>query len=396
MTPACRHYPLCGGCQILEIDYPSQLRLKEEEVRRHFSAWPGIILHPAVPSPEVAGYRHKVQLPFGNSPPGTPPAVALGCYAAGTHAVVDQTECLVQEPSLSRAAWAVRDWAVAHAVPIYREEDGSGWLRHLLLRRGARTGEVLLALVANGPGSPTPERLDDLVVRCRAALAAGPEGSTLAGVVQDNNTGRTNVVLGRDERVLWGRGHLVENLGPFAFEVGISTFFQVNPHQTPRLYDLAVDALPSGRPVLDLYCGIGTLTLWASRRASEVVGVEENPAAVESARRAAAANSVRNASFLAGDAAEALSTLAAEASRPGGRRFAGALVDPPRKGLDPSVRASLARLGLNRLVYVSCHPATLARDAKALGPRFKLVSITPVDMFPHTKHIECVAVFEVV
>lgn len=365
-------------------------------MRRHFAGLPGAAVHSAVPSPLTAGYRHKVQLPFAieaiESPgPGRRRSVALGCFEAGSHHVVDQRECLVQEPGLSQAAWAVRDWAVAHHVPIYREDSGSGWLRHLLLRRGAATGEVLLGLVTNGFGAPPPAQIDDLVARLQAALAAAPGGSRLVGVVQNHNSARTNVVLGREERVLWGRDALEERLGPFRFPVGVSTFFQVNPAQTPRLYDLAVEALPAGVPALDLYCGLGTLTLWASRRASEIVGIEENPASVEAARRAAADNSVANASFLSGDVAEVLSGVGAA---PSGRPFDSALVDPPRKGLEPAVRDSLLRLGLGKLVYVSCYPATLARDAAALAPGYRLIQVTPVDMFPHTRHIECVAVFE--
>ena len=180
LTDQCRHFPRCGGCQILDQAYADQLRGKQDEVRRHFAAWPGLRIDPVLPSPATEGYRHKVQLPFAalapalESPaPGRPGAVALGCYEAGSHQVVDQRECLVQEPGLSRVAWAVREWAAAHRVPIYREEDGSGWLRHLLLRRGAATGEVLLGLVTAGAGAPPPAQLDDLVARCRAALAGG-------------------------------------------------------------------------------------------------------------------------------------------------------------------------------------------------------------------------------
>lgn len=365
-------------------------------MRRHFSDWPGLSVHAVLPSPRTSGYRHKVQLPFGleRPAPGQRRAVALGCFEAGSHRVVDQVECLVQEPGLSRTAWAVREWVVANAVPVYREESGEGWLRHLLLRRGAATGEAILGLVTNGSGGLPPGQLEDLVARCRRALAAGPEGGELVGVVQNTNTRRDNVVLGREERLLWGRDHLRERLGPYLFSVGVSTFFQVNPHQSPRLYDIAVEALPAGKPALDLYCGIGAITLWASRRASEVVGVEENPAAVESARAAARENAVSNVSFLSGDASALVADLAAEASRPGGRRFAGAIVDPPRKGLEPPVREALARMGLERLVYVSCYPATLARDARALSGAFRLREVTPVDMFPHTRHVECVAVFD--
>lgn len=380
------------------MPYEAQLVLKEEEVRRHFAPWPDLPISAVLPSPKVEGYRHKVQLPFGieRPAPGMARSVALGCFEAGSHHVVDQDECLVQEPGLSRVAWAVRDWVVANDVPIYREQTGEGWLRHLLLRRGASTGEVLLGLVTNGHGAPPPHQVEDLVGRCKEALDEAPGESGLVGVVQNNNSARTNVVLGKEEKTLWGRDYLREEVGPFAFPVGVSTFFQVNPFQTPRLYDLAVNALPEGEAVLDLYCGTGSIALWASRRAAEVVGVEENPASVEAARRAASDNAVTNATFVAGDVSAALAAIADEAAQGAGRRFAGAIVDPPRKGLEPAVRETLGRMGLKRLVYVSCYPATLARDAKALEGSFRLLSIAPVDMFPHTRHVECVAVFDAV
>ncbi|MEO6097800.1 MAG: 23S rRNA (uracil(1939)-C(5))-methyltransferase RlmD [Fibrobacteria bacterium] len=420
----CSHFPVCGGCQILDQDYPAQLRMKEEELRRHFPAaeWPDLHIEPVLPSPRTEGYRHKVQLPFGLEKQGLSLTVTVGCYAAGSHVVVDQSECLVQEPGLSRIAWAVRDWAIANQVPVYREDTRVGWLRHLLLRKGAGTGEILLGLVTNGPGAGPRDLLPDLLSRCRAALAfsgegpdgqspggqgpggqgpggQGPRGGELVGIVQNLNAERTNVVLGGEERLWWGRPHLNEKLGPFLFPVGMSTFFQVNPFQTPRLYDLAAEAIPAGSRALDLYSGIGTIALWASRRAGSVLGIEENPASVQAAVKAAADNGAANARFLAADVAKALEQPARyleEAGLPGDAIASAdaVIVDPPRKGLEAPVREALSRLRPRRLVYVSCFPPTLARDARALSGSLRLVSIAPVDMFPHTRHVECVAVFD--
>jgi 23S rRNA (uracil1939-C5)-methyltransferase len=413
MLRSCRHFPACGGCQILDLEYAEQLAAKEEEVRRHFSDWPSLPIEPILPCLTIYGYRHKVQLPFGLDGRGrewkdmkrkalgsNAPAVlaTIGCFAAGSHVVVDQDECLVQDEGLSQAAWAVRDWANAHAVPVYREDTGEGWLRHLLLRKGAGTGEILLGLVTNGPGSGPQELLPDLVQRIQAALAKDPSaGNQLVGVVQSLNTERTNVVLGREERLLWGRAHLKEILGTFTFSVGVSTFFQVNPFQTPRLYDLALAGIPAGAAVLDLYSGIGSIALWVSRRAGSVLGIEENPAAVEAARSAAEENGVANAEFLAADVADVLINGAAilrDGLRFDEHKFQAAVVDPPRKGLEAGVRDALCKLGLSRIIYVSCFPPTLARDARAMAGSYRLTSLTPVDMFPHTRHVECVAVFE--
>jgi 23S rRNA (uracil1939-C5)-methyltransferase len=398
--PVCRHFPACGGCQTLDRDYAVQLADKHAGLVRLFAEWPHVPIDPVLPSPRTEGYRHKVQLPFGFAP-GAPGHPTVGCYAAGSHEVIDQDECRVQEPSLSRAAWAVRDWAAAHRLPIYREGKGTGWLRHLLLRRGAGTGEILLGLVTNGAGikSFDPRALlPDLLARVRTAIAAGPEGGELIGVLQSVNAQRTNVVLGGEEILWWGRPELRENLGPFAFRAGLSAFLQVNPYQAPRLYDLAVAAVPDGARVLDLYCGVGTISLWAARKAASVIGVEENPAAVAAARKAAAENGIGNARFLAADAGEVLRG----AARPGPEDGIGPgepaaadviLADPPRKGLEEKAREALRVSGASRLVYVSCHPASLARDARALAGAWRLEALRPVDLFPHTRHVECVAVF---
>lgn len=400
--PSCKHFPACGGCQILDRDYPDQLAAKHAEIALHFADWPGLRIDPVLPSPRSEGYRHKVQLPFGFAPPGAGgKGPTIGCYAAGSHAVVDQEECLVQEPSLSRTAWAVREWAAAHRLPIYREETGTGWLRHLLLRKGAGTGEILLGLVTNGRAIKSFDPrglLPDLVERCRAAIADGPEGGDLIGIVQSVNERRTNVVLGGEEIVWWGRPGMRESMGPFTFDAGLSTFLQVNPWQTPRLYDLAIAPIPDGAAVLDLYSGIGTIALWASRKARSVVGIEENPAAVAAARRSASANAVGNAAFLAADVGAALTApegfLAAAGLPPDAISGAEAIiVDPPRKGLEQNVREALALAKASHLVYVSCYPATLARDARALAGSWKLSAISPADLFPHTRHVECVAAF---
>lgn len=398
--PACLHFPACGGCQTLDREYAAQLADKLEALRGRFAAWPDLPIDPVLPSPRAEGYRHKVQLPFGFAP-GSPGRPTVGCYAAGSHAVIDQAECRVQEPSLSRAAWAVRDWAAAHRLPIYREETGTGWLRHLLLRKGAGTGEILLGLVTNGAAikSFDPRSLlPDLRERVQAAIAAGPEGGKLAGIVQSVNARRTNVVLGDEEILWWGRPELRETLGPFVFRAGLSAFLQVNPYQTPRLYDLAVAALPDGARVLDLYCGVGTIALWAARKAASVIGVEENPAAVAAAKRAAAENGIGNARFLAADADEILGDPSRarpeDGIDPADIAAADAiLADPPRKGLGEKAREALMRSRASRFVYVSCHPASLARDARALEGAWRLEALKPVDLFPHTRHVECVAVF---
>lgn len=381
----CRHEGRCGGCQDLSLPYDEQIAAKQEAMRALFSGFRGCEVLPILPSPRSEGYRHKVQLPFGASPDRSRLPL-LGCYAEGSHAVVDQEECFVQDPALTRAAHAVREWARRGRIPVYDERTGSGFLRHVLLRKGLATGEILVGLVANGRRPPHYRTLLKPLLQALSKALPGEDGH-LVGIVQDVNTRDTNVVLGGLEEPWWGRSWLKELIGSHSYHVELSTFFQVNPYQTPRLYQAAAERIPEGGKVLDAYCGMGTIALWLSGRSREVVGVEENPASVEAARRAAKANGVSNVRFQRADASEALPRLVGEG-------FDSVVVDPPRKGLGEGALEALAGCRARRIVYVSCDPSSLARDARALAPGWRLVSVQPVDMFPHTRHVENVALLE--
>ncbi len=384
----CRHFPLCGGCQSLDIPYVKQLERKHQTLRELFRDFPEADIANVLESPSPYDYRHKVQLPFAVLREGKHLVPSLGCYAAGSHQVVDQRECHVQDPALSRLVWAVRDWARKERIPVYDERTGQGFLRHVLLRKGFGTGEILLGLVANGEKPPGSRRLTaSLLDQAARALNAVPGTGRLVGVVQSINTRSTNVVLGTREVLWWGRPFLKERLGAFTFRMGISTFFQVNPFQTPRLYDIVRDWVPDGSRLLDVYCGNGTITLWCAAKTRETLGIEANPAAIRAARQAAQDNGVRNVRFVLGDAAQ----LVPERAREG---FDAAVVDPPRKGLDEPALKALASAGLRRLIYVSCNPESLLRDAALLRGCLALKAVRPVDMFPHTEHVECVALFE--
>jgi len=384
-NPACRHFPLCGGCQTLDMPYSFQLEAKQRFVEEAFGDFPGVRIFPLLESPVSTGYRHKVQLPFGAVRTGRSLRPLVGCYAQGTHKVVDQSECQVQDPALSRLAWAVRDWAMHAHVPIYHEVTGEGFLRHILLRKGLATGEILLGLVANGP---RPAHYRSLVKTLLPALnkVLTESDGKLVGIVQDVNTRLTNVVLGGYEEPWWGRSFLKERIGKHSFHVELSTFLQVNPYQTPRLYAEVARHIPDGGRVLDAYCGMGTITLWLSGKSREVVGVEENPRSIEAARAAAHANGVQNARFVRGDAAVELPRLAGEG-------WDAVVVDPPRSGLTTESVEALRTGAARRLVYVSCNPQTLLRDARLLSG-WRLSEVRGIDMFPHTTHVECVARFD--
>ncbi|NLG17994.1 MAG: 23S rRNA (uracil(1939)-C(5))-methyltransferase RlmD [Fibrobacter sp.] len=376
-TAKCPHFSECGGCSFLDKPYQDQLALKRQQIKEIFPEW-NCEVHP---SPEPFFYRHKVQLPFGSAAG----KILLGCYSKDSHRVIDQRKCLIQDRDLTAAAYSVRDWAKKFKLTAYNEKNNTGFLRHVLLRKGAGTGQILIGLVTNG-GRPSGSRFlaSKLVEMVNERLSPAAQ---VAGIVQNVNVRRTNVVLGTEEHTWWGSSFLKENLGPYRFKLGISTFFQVNPYQTPNLYDEVLKWVPEGSGVLDLYCGTGSISLWISSRASEILGIEQNRASVSAARAAVAANDVKNVRFMAGDA----SSLFDKGCKKGYRV---AVVDPPRKGLEPAMVESLKNSDLQRLIYVSCNPHSLATNIEELKPQFCLQALNGFDMFPHTSHIECVAVLE--
>lgn len=384
-TDNCPHFPRCGGCQSLTTPYPQQLLEKKQLLEKLFS-FDKIAVPDLLPSPLEYYYRHKVQLPFGSRRHGRDGIVTLGCYANGTHEVVDQHSCLVQDRDLSLVAWAVRDWAQSAGLSVYDERRRDGFLRHVLLRKGAATGEILIGLVTNGTRPPGSRNLANSLLAA-VNKAVPPGTATVVGIVQNVNMRSTNVVLGGQEFVWWGRPFLFEKIGDYRFAVGLSTFFQVNPYQTPRLYDEVLKWIECGPRVLDVYCGVGGISLWVSKKAAIVTGVEENGASIATAKKAATANAIRNVRYVKGDAGSLLAEKASDG-------FDVAIFDPPRKGLEPGMLETLLTVPFKRIIYVSCNPETLARDIKALLPAWKLVSLQGVDMFPHTAHIEAVAVMD--
>jgi 23S rRNA (uracil1939-C5)-methyltransferase len=382
----CPHFSRCGGCETLDLPYVRQVIEKTKIVESLFSRCPGLKVLPVIPCLDPCYYRHKVQLPFGVKKQGRTFGITLGCYARDSHEVVDQRVCLVQDRDLSAVAWTVRQWAVQHRLSVYNEQKHSGFLRHLLLRKAAGTGEILVGLITNGEKPPGSRHLSSTLLDMIAKSFPGRE-MPVVGIVQNVNTRRTNVVLGERENTWWGRPFLFEKLGHWRFKPGLSTFFQVNPLQTPRLYDEVLKWIDRGPAVLDCFCGVGSISLWVSRKSRIVTGIEENGASIAAAKSAARINDARNVRFLKGDAAELLGQMMHEG-------YEVAIFDPPRKGLDPSMIRALHTSSLRRIIYVSCNPETLARDTAALAPQWDLISLQGVDMFPHTRHIECVAALD--
>ena len=372
-SPDCPYYDQCGGCRFRHMDYAQELEEKRLRVEDALGRLGGCDLPVATiwGARDQLRYRNKVQFPVGPGP-------AVGFYRARSHAVVDVADCLLQPAAAARCRAALVEWMKRWSVPPYREKDHTGLVRHLYLRFNA-AGESLCCLLVNGGSLPHEKELV-------AALRQAEPG--LVGVVLGSNTRRTNVILGERYRLLWGQDYLEETLCGHSFRLSVPSFFQVNRAQTEVLYGRALEfaALTGKETVLDLYCGIGTISLCLARRAGRVIGAEIVPQAIEDARANAARNGVDNAEFFCGDASAVAARLAGEGLRP-----QVVVVDPPRKGLAADVVDTIAAMAPERVVYVSCDPATLGRD---LG-RFRPLGYCPVraeavDLFPRTAHVETV------
>ena len=371
VEPDCPYYGRCGGCQFRHMTYEEELESKRQRVEDALRRIGGIEIDVSVihGAKNTQRYRNKVQFPVG--------AEGIGYYQGRTHRVVDIEDCLLQPELDSACRAAVKGWMERFSVPAYDERTRKGLIRHLFLRTNADQ-EVLCCLVANGETLP---REGELVDALRAAA------TSLAGVVLSVNTRKTNVILGNEFRTLWGRDWLEEELCGHRFRLSIPSFFQVNRDQAEVLYRRALDfaGLTGTETVVELYCGIGTISLTLAERAGQVIGVEVVPQAVadakENARRNGLAHKTR---FACGDAADLAAKLEAAGTRPDV-----VVVDPPRKGLAAEVVDAIAGMSPDRVVYVSCDPATLARDVKRFAELgYHPVQAEAVDMFPRTAHVE--------
>ena len=372
----CPHSGPCGGCQFRHMSYEEELCAKrqrvEDALRRIGGADVGVdTIHGAA---DTHRYRNKVQFPVAKGKRG----VCVGLFRARSHDVIDVSDCLLQSEQANALGRTLKEWMQRTGVSAYDESTGKGLVRHLYVRTN-RAGESLVCLVVNG--KKLPDEMG-LVSALRACVSA------LVGVVLNGNTKDTNVILGDSYRTLWGRDWLEEQLCGLTFRLSVPSFFQINREQTEVLYRRAVEfaGLTGKETVLDLYCGIGTISLAMAGKAGRVIGAEIVPEAIEDAKANAARNGVSNAEFFCGDAGEIAHKLAAEGVRPDV-----ICVDPPRKGLAAQVTDLLADMAPERIVYVSCDPATLARDVKRLGERgYAVKRAEAVDLFPRTQHVETV------
>ena len=367
---------LCGGCDFWHMDYAEELRLKADRVRQALNRIGGESLTevPILAAPDCHGYRNKAQYPVSVKDG----RAYAGFFRAGTHSVVENRRCRILPEEADRVKDAVIDYVNQFRISVYDETTHKGLLRHIYVRRGAVSGQILVCLSVNGRRLP---RVPELTERLKKI----PGFTTL---VLSVNERPGNVVLGDEFLTLYGPGYIEDTLCGLNFRLSPRSFYQVNHHQAQRLYRCAIEAagITKADTVLDLYCGVGTITLAMASAAGRVIGVEVIPQAVEDARENARRNGIENAEFFCGDAGQAALELEKK-----GVKADVAVVDPPRKGLNADTIEALARMAPRRIVYVSCDPATLARDVASLKERgYRLQSATAADLFPRCAHVETV------
>jgi 23S rRNA (uracil1939-C5)-methyltransferase len=377
VEPDCPHYKLCGGCSLRHMSYEEELAFKQQRVDDALERIGGLSLRTEAihGAADVFRYRNKAVFPVSADGKG---GVNVGFFRQRSHQVVDVPSCLIQSPDADRAARSVREWMLEWKVPPYDESALSGLIRHVFVRTNRR-GESLICVVANASSLPHEAEL------VRSLRKACPKA---VGIVLNRNERDTNVILGQEYRTLWGRSWIEDRLCGLSFRLSVPSFFQVNRDQAERLYNCALDfaALTGTETVVDLYCGTGTISLVMARKAAKVIGAEIVAPAVENARENAKRNGFENSEFLCADAGEAAQELARRGIRPDV-----VCVDPPRKGISPQVIDAIETMAPKRVVYVSCNPATLARDLKILKERgYCGVRALAFDLFPRTCHVETV------
>ena len=379
VEPLCPVARQCGGCQIQAMSYEAQLAFKTRKVEsnlKRIGKFEEIPMESIIGMEDPFHYRNKAQFPFGKNRDGK---IITGFYAGRTHSIIENTSCHLGKEVNEKILEKILAWMNAFHVEPYNEATGKGLMRHSLIRCGFRTGEIMVCLVINGRKIPGEEALVD-------SLKIIPGMTSISLNV---NKEKTNVILGREVINLWGRPYIEDYIGEVKYQISPLSFFQVNPVQTERLYGKALEyaGLTGEETVWDLYCGIGTISLFLARKARKVYGVEIIPDAIEDARRNASLNGFTNTEFYVGKAEEVLP----EKYEKEGVRADVIVVDPPRKGCDENLLSTMVRMQPERIVYVSCDSATLARDLRYLCDNgYKLKRVCPADMFPQTVHVETV------
>lgn len=377
--PVCANFRRCGGCQLMHIDYSEQLKIKSDTVNdalRRIGGISGYIFDGIIGMAEPYKYRNKMIFPIGRGKNGSP---AAGFYAAGSHDIVPLTGCAIGPDICSHIIRAVTSYAKMYGISVYDEQTHSGILRRIFIRGSKNCGEYMVVISVNSDSLPHTDKLTEMLTDGHGEIT---------GILLNINKKRTNLVLGEKNILIYGKERLTDVLCQNTFEISVHSFFQVNPVQTEKLYDTAIRyaAITAEDRVMDIYCGIGTISLACAKYAKCVTGIEIVPEAIEDAKNNAAANGISNAAFYAADAADIVPRLIKDGAAPDI-----VILDPPRKGSDEKTLGAITSALPKRIVYVSCNPATLARDVKFLTQNgYTADRVTAVDMFPHTAHVETV------
>lgn len=378
IAPPCDYAKRCGGCQLQHLSYDAQLALKTKRVKDALQRIGGLInpnVKDCIGMETPFFYRNKAQLPVSKNSD----AVEIGFYAHHSHSIVDIQSCMLQHKNTTEIIRIVREFLNEFNISVYNEETHEGIVRHILTKMGFSSGEIMVSIVINQNRLPHVQKLVDKLIPIKG----------MTSISININKEKSNVILGKKTDILWGRGYITDTIGTVKFEISPLSFFQVNPVQAKLLYDkaLAFANLSGDETVLDIYCGIGTISLLFAQKAKKVVGIEMVPEAVEDAKRNAVQNGITNASFLLGQAEYVIPALFEKEGF-----YADVIViDPPRKGCENAVLDTMIAMKPKKIVYVSCDVATLARDLKILMENgYEAVEIQPIDQFCHTTHIEVV------
>lgn len=376
----CATYQRCGGCNLRHIRYKETLKIKQNSVQSlvNKTLKNKIEVQPVLGMENPYHYRNKAQYPIGINKKGEP---VIGVFANRTHEIIPIHTCFIQNQKTEEIAKFIFDYIVKNKISIYDEKTGKGLIRHIVTKIGIKTNEVMCILVINGKEVPKEKELVTEITK------HFPEVKT---IVKNINTKNTNVILGQENINLYGKGYIKDRLGEYTFKISPLSFYQVNPVQAERLYQIGVEAAEITKQdvVFDLYCGIGTISLFMSKYAKKVYGIEIVKEAIDMAKENAKLNQVDNVEFIAGDVEKILDKLIhIEKIIPDI-----VMVDPPRKGLDNKSIENILTIKPKRIVYISCNPATLVRDLAKLENLYEVKSVKPVDMFPFTSHVECCSV----
>lgn len=368
-----------GGCQLQHISYEGQLKFKENQVRQvltRIGKLEDVKVHPVLGMEHPWHYRNKAQVPVGENDG----KLISGFFKPRSHEIVDTNESLIQIPEVDEAIQTVKEICSELGVKAYNEETHKGNLRHIMARYGKQTGELMVVIITRTADIPNKNKIVDEIVN---------RVPRVKSIVHNINPKRTNVIMGDKTKVLWGNEVIYDYIGDVKFAISALSFYQVNPDQTKVLYNKTLEyaGLAGNETVIDAYCGIGTISLFLAQKAKKVYGVEIVLEAIEDAKRNAELNDISNAEFAVGKAEEVIPNWYEQ-----GVRADVLVVDPPRKGCDEALLQTIIEMKPNKVVYVSCNPATLARDLRILEDGgYKTLEVQPVDMFPQTTHVECVS-----